>query len=51
MLAINGYHADNGSVMRQGRKEAYDILELELELEYGDWHGFDEVFVSKFGSH
>jgi glyoxylase-like metal-dependent hydrolase (beta-lactamase superfamily II) len=46
-LARNGYHAADGAAMRRGLKAAYD----RLEPEYGDWHGFDEMFVPKFGRH
>jgi len=46
-LAKNNYNASQGDKMRAGLKAAYD----KLEPEYGDWHGFNEMFVPKFGRH
>lgn len=46
-LAENDYHAADGAAMRRGLQAAYD----KLEPEYGDWHGFNEMFVPKFGRH
>jgi hypothetical protein len=46
-LAGYDYYAGQGHVMRKSIKEAYD----ELGIEYGDWHGFDAMFVPKFGRH
>ncbi len=46
-LAKHDYHAADGSIMREGLKAVYD----ELEPQYGDWHGFNEMFVPKFGRH
>jgi hypothetical protein len=33
--------------MREILGEAYD----ELEPAYGQWHGFNDMFVPKFGRH
>ena len=46
-LAVNDYHAADGAAMRRGIKAAYD----KLEPEYGDWHGFNDMFIPKFGRH
>lgn len=37
----------DGNLMREGLKESYDVLYAQ----YGDWHGFDAMFVPKFGRH
>ena len=39
--------ATDGPVMREILGEAYD----ELEPAYGQWHGFNDMFVPKFGRH
>ena len=39
--------ATDGPVMREILGEAYD----ELEAEYGQWHGFNDMFVPRFGRH
>ncbi len=46
-LAKNNYDAAEGAAMRRSIQAAYD----RLEPEYGDWHGFDDMFVPKFGRH
>ena len=46
-LAEIGYEAADGKAMRAALKASYD----ELAAEYGDWHGFDAMFVPKFGRH
>jgi glyoxylase-like metal-dependent hydrolase (beta-lactamase superfamily II) len=46
-LAVHDYHAADGAALRRSIKAAYD----KLEPEYGDWHGFNEMFVPKFGRH
>ena len=46
-LAGSDYFAADGAAMRRGLQAAYD----KLEPEYGDWHGFNEMFVPKFGRH
>ena len=46
-LARNGYKGADGTAMRRGLKSAYDTLEPE----YGNWHGFNQMFVPKFGRH
>ena len=46
-LAGNDYHAADGAALRRSIKAVYD----KLEPEYGDWHGFNEMFVPKFGRH
>ena len=33
--------------MRRAIKSTYD----QLAPEYGSWHGFNEMFVPKFGRH
>lgn len=37
----------SGVVTRESLKSAYDLLQPK----YGDWHGFDAMFVPKFGRH
>jgi len=39
--------ATDGPLMREILGEAYD----ELEPKYGQWHGFNDMFVPKFGRH
>ncbi len=46
-LAKVNYKAADAAAMREGLKAAYD----ELEPIYGDWHGFNEMFVPKFARH
>ncbi|MEE4143439.1 MAG: MBL fold metallo-hydrolase [Halieaceae bacterium] len=46
-LAGHDYQAADGAALRRSIKAAYD----KLEPEYGDWHGFNEMFVPKFGRH
>ena len=46
-LAKHDYHAADGAALRRSVKAAYD----KLEPEYGDWHGFNEMFIPKFGRH
>ena len=46
-LAENDYRAADGAAMRRAIGSAYD----QLAPEYGDWHGFNEMFVPKFGRH
>ena len=46
-LAKSNHQAADGSAMRKGIKAAYE----KLEPHYGDWHGFNEMFVPKFGRH
>ena len=46
-LAENDYEAADGAAMRAALRAAYD----ELYEDYGDWHGFDAMFVPKFGRH
>ena len=46
-LAKNNHNGGDGAAMRRGIKAAYD----KLEPEYGDWRGFNEMFVPKFGRH
>ena len=46
-LSSNDYFGADGAAMRRGLQAAYD----KLEPEYGDWHGFNEMFVPKFGRH
>ena len=46
-MAKFDYEGADGKAMRAALKEAYD----ELRPKYGDWHGFDAMFVPKFGRH
>ena len=46
-LANNDYQAADGAAMRRAIKSTYD----QLAPEYGSWHGFNEMFVPKFGRH
>tara|TARA_R110002110_G_scaffold205066_7_gene416975 strand:- start:99718 stop:100668 length:951 start_codon:yes stop_codon:yes gene_type:complete len=46
-LAKNDYDAADGIAMRRAVESTYDALEPE----YGDWHGFNDMFVPKFGRH
>ncbi len=46
-LANNNHNAADGEAMRRSIKAAYD----KLAPAYGDWHGFNEMFVPKFGRH
>ena len=39
--------AVNGDQMRQALRAVY----AKLQPKYGDWHGFDAMFVPKFGRH
>jgi hypothetical protein len=39
--------AVDGAQMREILRKAYG----KLQPKYGDWHGFDEMFVPKFGRH
>ncbi|MGB0920999.1 MAG: MBL fold metallo-hydrolase [Alphaproteobacteria bacterium] len=39
--------ATDGYIMRQSLRDSYDVLAAD----YGDWHGFDAMFVPKFGRH
>ena len=45
MLARGIESATDGAVMREILKASYD----RLEPRYGDWHGFDAMFVPRFG--
>ena len=47
VLAMLDYLAADGAALRRSVKAAYD----KLEPEYGDWHGFNEMFIPKFGRH
>lgn len=47
LLALGAEAATDGHAAREVLKESYDILYAE----YGDWHGFDDMFVPKFGRH
>jgi glyoxylase-like metal-dependent hydrolase (beta-lactamase superfamily II) len=46
-VLANDFEAADGAAMRQALKSVYD----ELQPIYGDWHGFDAMFVPKFGRH
>lgn len=39
--------ATDGTEVREALRAAYD----RLDPKYGDWHGFDAMFVPKFGRH
>jgi glyoxylase-like metal-dependent hydrolase (beta-lactamase superfamily II) len=39
--------AANEAALRESLRAAY----AKLQPKYGDWHGFDEMFVPKFGRH
>jgi glyoxylase-like metal-dependent hydrolase (beta-lactamase superfamily II) len=45
MLARSVESATDGTVMREVLKASYD----RLEPRYRDWHGFDAMFVPRFG--
>lgn len=47
LLARGAEAATDGYAAREVLKGSYDILYED----YGDWHGFDAMFVPKFGRH
>lgn len=47
LLARGAEAAVDGYAARAVLKESYDVLSAE----YGDWHGFDAMFVPKFGRY
>lgn len=47
LLARGAEAAVDGRAARAVLKESYDVLSAE----YGDWHGFDAMFVPKFGRY
>jgi glyoxylase-like metal-dependent hydrolase (beta-lactamase superfamily II) len=47
LLARGLEGATDGKIMREVLSAAYD----KLEPKYGDWHGFQAMFVPKFGRH
>ena len=44
-MAKYGYHAADGATIRA----AFDQVYPKLKARYGDWHGFDAMFIPHFG--